>query len=207
MYLHPARFNRFLAKMGQAADWRRGFACPCRNPRSGAADTNCARCRGVGTYWSDPASVLVAFSGQKVQAEWAKFGRWESGDQVMTLPSDSPAYGVGPFDRITMSQSSVPFSTVLRPGDRLREPVLSVDLATWFEGDQLVSAHVPAVLDDGSLAWPAEAPPEGAQVALTGRKRPEYFVLQEYPQDRAHHGGRDLPRRVVARKFDLFGRV
>jgi hypothetical protein len=58
----------------------------------------------------------------------------------------------------------------------------------------------------GTLTWGADVPPDGAQIALTGRKRPEYFCLQEFPQDRAHHHGRDLPRRVVLRRFDLFGR-
>jgi hypothetical protein len=204
--LNPADFNQFLADMGQAAAWRRAYACPCRNPRSGAADPKCPQCGGLGTYWDEPVDCSVAISGQKVQAEWAKFGLWESGDQVVTLASDSAAYAMGQFDRLAMTQSSVPFSVVLRPGDRMREPVVSVDRATWFEDGDLVEGGPPEVGDDGTLTWDSDAPPDGAQIALTGRKRPEYFCLQEFPQDRAHHHGRDLPRRVVLRKFDLFGR-
>jgi hypothetical protein len=84
--------------------------------------------------------------------------------------------------------------------------VIAVDVATWFVGDTLVSADPPTVADDGTITWPDESPPVGTQISLTGRKHPEYFCLQEFPQDRAHHHGRDLPRRVVLRKFDLFGR-
>jgi hypothetical protein len=204
--LNPADFNQFLAGMGQQAAWRRAYACPCRNPRSGAADPKCPQCGGLGTYWDDPVDCSVALSGQKVQAEWAKFGIWESGDQVVTLASDSAAYPMGQFDRLAMVQSSVPFSVVLRPGDRMREPVVFVDRATWFEDGDLIEGAPPEVGDDGTLTWDGDAPPDGAQIALTGRKRPEYFCLQEFPQDRAHHHGRDLPRRVVLRKFDLFGR-
>jgi hypothetical protein len=205
MYLSPGHFNRFLFKMGQDVAWRRSHACPCRNPRSGAADPKCPQCSGLGTYWDAAVDCSVALSGQKVQAEWAKFGRWESGDQVVTLPSDSQAYAMGQFDRLAMMQSSTPFSVILRPSDKLREPVIAVDTATWFVGDTLVSAEPPIVYNE-SLIWGAVAPPLGVQVSLTGRKRPEYFCLQEFPQDRAHHHGRDLPRRVVLRQFDLFGR-
>jgi hypothetical protein len=209
MLLEPADFNDFLGQMGQQVDWRVASACPCRHARSGAADTACGQCHGLGYYWSDPARCLVAISGQKTQAEWAKFGLWENGDQVVTLPSDSAAYAMGQFDRLTMVQSSIPFRVVLRPSDVLRDQVVIVDQATWFVGDTLVTANLPPeVGEDGvTLSWPGDQPPLGAQVALSGRKRPEYFCLQEFPQDRAHHGGRDLPRRVVLRRFDLLGRV
>jgi hypothetical protein len=222
MYLNPAHFNRFLAKMGQDCAWRRSHACPCRNARSGAADPKCPQCTGLGTYWDAAVACAVALSGQKVQAEWAKFGRWESGDQVVTLPSDSPAYALGQFDRLVMLQSSVPFSVILRPGDTLREPVDSVEQVSWFEGGALVSVQRPSSSgqcatfpaswlsgvqpEEPPRTWFGSTPPAEAQVTVSGRKRPEYFCLQEYPQDRAHHHGRPLPRRVVLRKFDLFGR-
>ncbi|MCK7579808.1 MAG: hypothetical protein MZV65_31715 [Chromatiales bacterium] len=42
---------------------------------------------------------------------------------------------------------------------------------------------------------------------LAGRAYPEYFCYGDFPQDRAHHHGEPLPRKVVLRKFDLFGRT
>jgi len=41
---------------------------------------------------------------------------------------------------------------------------------------------------------------------LTGRRRQEYFVYAEMPFDRPIHYGLTLPRRVVIRRFDLYGK-
>lgn len=205
MQLNPADFNQFLAEIGQLAGWRKAYPCPCRDPRSGAAAPGCPQCYGLGTYWDAAVEARIALTGQKSRLEWAKLGLWESGDLAVTLPSDSPAYAAGQFDRFILSQSTVPFSTILRPGDRLRGNALSIDSATWFVDGSLVTGDPPGLDDDNGLVW-ASPPPDGAQVALTGRRHPEYFVLQNDPQDRAHHGGRDLPRLVQLRLFDLFGR-
>lgn len=208
MQLDPAAFNAFLATMAQSVEWRRAHACPCRNPRSGQADRACPQCHGLGTWWEPPVTTSVALSGQKVQQEWAKLGKWESGDQVVTLASDVAAYAMGLHDRLTMLDSTAPFSRVLRPGEPIRERVASLERVTWLADGALVDAYpLPAVDDSGALAWPGGAPSDGAQVSVSGRRHPEYFALQELPQDRAHHGGRDLPRRVVLRAMDLFGRA
>lgn len=207
MRLTPAHFNRHLANLAQAVDWQVATPCPCRNARSNAADPACPVCHGLGTTWGDPVRGTAALSGQKVQQEWAKFGRWESGDQVITIPSDSPVYAIGPFDKLIMVQSTIPLARVLRPGEVPRGSNASIDSASWIEDGALVTAsHPPVLADDGTLSWPAEAPPATTQFAIHGRRNPEYFLLQEFPQDRAHHGGLALPRRVVLRAFDLFGR-
>jgi hypothetical protein len=206
MHLDPAAFNTLLNDLGQAVDWRRAFSCPCRNPQSGGAAPTCPQCHGLGTYWAAPVAARVALSGQKTQREWAQFGQWESGDQVVTLPSDSPAYALGPFDRLTMRDSSVPFTVILGAGEPLRGAILSVHSVTWWHDGHLMTAPVlPVVGLDGVLLWPGDAPP-AAPLAISGRKHPEYFVFQDGPQDRSHHGGASLPRRVVLRLFDLFGR-
>ena len=206
MYLDPVAFNRFLADMGQTADWRRAQACPCRNARSGAARPDCPKCAGLGYWWDEPITCEVAFSGQKVQQQWANFGLWENGDQVVTLAADSPAYAMARMDRIVMRQSSVPFDTILKPGQALRWAQVQLARASWFVGNKLVEVNNPRADADGQPILTDPAPPADAQIALSGRHAPEYFAFQDYPQDRAHHHGRALPRRVVLRKFDLFGR-
>ena len=42
--------------------------------------------------------------------------------------------------------------------------------------------------------------------SLTGKKFDEYFIFGQYPSDRNQHSGMRLPRKLVARKWDLFGR-
>lgn len=206
MELNPDSFNAHLTHMGQTVRWRRANACPCVNPKSGAASPTCPVCRGKGQFWDGPVPGVVGFSGQKVQMTWAQFGRYEAGDVVLSIPSDSPVYAIGRFDRVTMAQGSSPYSVVVMPGEALKFPVLSVDRA--FSLVAGVPTDVPRPQVDpatGELVWPA-GPPAGAQLSISGRRAPEYFCFGDYPQDRAFHHGAALPRRVVLRKFDLFGR-
>jgi len=206
MELNPDRFNAHLGHMGQTVAWRRSHACPCLNPRTGTHNPACPMCRGKGYFWDAPVSGTVAFSGQKVQMAWAQFGRWENGDVVLTIGSDSPVYAAGNFDRVTMAQGSVPFAAVVAPGERLKFPIIAVSSAIRLESGAPVpvpAAEMPAVDSGGDLLWPQ---PAGSPVSLSGRKAPEYFCFAEFPQDRAFHHGAALPRRVVMRKFDLFGR-
>ena len=56
------------------------------------------------------------------------------------------------------------------------------------------------------LANAAPVPAFGQNYSLTGRYFPEYFVWVDLVQTRHHHDGFDLPRHVVLRRFDLFGR-
>lgn len=236
--LSATRFNTMLNAMGQVVAWRRAHECPCRDPNSGASDFKCPICKAKGVYWELPGppyfsephfgrayfgaehfaggsgiqpgagTGIAAIAGQKVQNEWAKLGEYESGDQVMTLPSDSPLYGVGQNDRLIMLQSSVPFSQVfLHDGnDRLEFRVVSILSVFWLVGGAIVQGGIPEVKLDGSLVWAQGEPPAGSRYTITGRRRPEFFVFKELPQDRAHYGGQPLPRRVVARRMDLFGR-
>ena len=148
----------------------------------------------------------------RVAREFASFGTWESGDVILTLPSDSAVYAAGERDRVVMMNSSEPFSTTLTRGsqDRLKFPVLQVDRVFYLPTleSPLVLLPVPPVAADGTLLWadaPA-APPAGAQYSVTGRRHQEYYVFTDLPQDRAHFGGAPLPRRVQMRRFDLFGR-
>lgn len=242
MQLSPARFNRLLKPpggLGQRVTWRPAYACPCRDPHSGAARQGCLQCAGRGVIWAAPKKAWTGLSGMKVAREWAQFGLWESGDVVLSIPSDSPLYAAGEHDRITMDDSSEPFSNlftdkVARPeptGDQLAPTVddddmladgwtpvtvkigfapISISRIIWKDPgtEALVEGAIPAVTGSDSLTWlhPDGCPPVGVQVSMTGRRKLEYFLFKELPQDRAHHGGAALPRRVAARRFDLFGR-
>lgn len=207
--LSAARFNIMLNKMGQTVGWRRAHDCPCRDPHSGAANYACPVCKGKGVFWEGAVEGKVAVAGQKVQHNWAKMGEYQSGDQVLSLPSDSPVYVLGESDRLTMLQSSEPFSQVFTHdgAEQLTFKVESIARCFWLDASgAVVDGGGPAVAADGTLTWASGEPPAGLQYTLTGRQRPEYFIYREIPQDRAHYGGQQFPRRVVARRMDLFGR-
>ncbi len=202
-------FNAMINEMGQTVAWRRAYDCPCRDTHSGAAKQNCPSCHGSGITWGTAVNGIVGVSGQKVQQQWAKLGMYETGDQVLTLPSDSPVYWAGNFDRMTMSDSSVPFSRTLEHEaiDNLSIGINLIDRVFWLDGAGLpVEGGIPSVATDGTLTWASGEPPVGTQYSITGRRRPEYFVFQDFPQDRSHFGGAALPRRVVVRLMDLFAR-
>lgn len=211
MRLSPAKFNAFLNNIGQDFSWRHSYSCPCIEEHSGAPDNHCGLCGGRGRIWEAAVDGKSGIAGQKVQRQWAEFGMWENGDVVLTIPSDSPLYAMGEFDRVVMTNSSQPFSMNRTRGvnDRLDfMKVLQIDRVFWKDqDDNIVEGGIPVVDEDGNLSWPdGGAPQPGTQFSITGRKQPEYFCFQEFPQDRAHHFGADLPRRVVLRKWDLFGR-
>lgn len=242
MRLSPTRFNRLLKPpggLGQNVTWRSALSCPCRDPHSGAAQQGCLQCDGRGVIWNPPQAAWTGLAGMRVAREWANFGLWESGDVVLSIPGDSPLYDAGEFDRITMDDSTEPFSILttdrqLRPiqtGDQLLPTVDDTDLLAdgwqpvavtlpfgpasitrivWKDPDTeaLVEGSIPPVTGSDTLTWlhPDGCPPVGVQFSITGRRHQEYFLFKDLPQDRAHHGGARLPRRVAARRFDLFGR-
>ena len=208
--LSPARFNRFLNKIGQGVLWRPAIDCPCRNPHSGGADPNCPVCLGIGQTWGGPRAGTVGVSGQTVQRQWAVTTQFELGDVVVTIPSDSPVYGVGEFDRVRFQHSSEPFSRVqVRGRETLFDrAIVRVDRVVVLRGGTLVDLPLPSFGEDGVPVWPESDPLRpGETYTLAGRSRPEYYCYGDFPQDRAHHHGLCLPRKVVLRKFDLFGRT
>ena len=208
MRLSSAAFNRFLGQMGQSFAWRRSYACPCINKNSGQANPKCPHCSGKGRLWAGAVVGEAGIVSRSRMREFAAFGIWDQDDIMLSIPSNSPLYAMGQFDRIAALNRSEPFSANLIRGlnDTLRFPVLSVDRAFWLDGEHIRDVALPVVNEDGSLTWADGAPPAGATFSLTGRRTPEYFVYQELPTDRPLHFGEPLPRRVALRRFDLFGR-
>ena len=210
MQLSPARFNHFLAKVGQHVTWRKANQCPCRDPYSGAPSPTCHVCTN-GILWELEVKTYLALSSMKLQQAWAQFGIAERGDVVCTLPSDAKLYRMGEYDRVRMDDSSQPFSMQFTNTGpvKLNFSVLCIDRLFWLDSGQTVAIDgtIPTQKDDGTLAFGARPPPANTQFTITGRRKPEYFVFQEFPQDRAHFGGEDLPRRVILRNLDLFKRA
>lgn len=211
MRLSAHRFNVSARGPSQSVAWRRSYLCPCRNPSSGAARQNCPWCDGRGVIWEAPQRAWSLLAGMRVAREWAAFGMFESGDVVLSIPSDSPLWGAGANDRVLMLDSTEPFDAVMtRTGtEKLAGVLVSVDRVFWLgAGNQMVEGDAPLQGEGGSLSWApgAVAPPDRAQYTIAGRRNPEYFLFQDLPQDRAHFHGAALPRRVAIRRFDLFGR-
>lgn len=208
MKLSSASFNRMLNQLGQSFSWRRGYACPCINRSSGQAKPNCPHCLGKGRLWSDAVVGSAGIVSREKMRQFASFGIWDVDDIMLSIPSDSPLYAMGQYDRVAALNRSEPFSLNLIMGlnDSIRFPILSVDRVFTIEDDELRDYEIPTVLEDGSLEWPGDVPSSGATVSFTGRRSPEYFCYMEIPVDRPLHFGEKLPRRVTLRRFDLFGR-
>jgi hypothetical protein len=213
LILDVGKFNRLLSPdrpgLGQHVLWGKATACPCRSPTSGAAQPGCPVCFGKGTFYDQDVPAWTGLSGQRIQRQWAAFGTFEMGDTVVTIPSDSPMYGLGETDRITFTDSSEPFSQVVLGGvDYLPFIAASIDRVVWRDAVTrlAVLGDIPTQAPDKTLTWAANGPPAGVQYSVSGRRNPQYFVFVDFPQDRAHSGGLALPRRVVLRKYSLAAR-
>ena len=208
MRLSSVAFNRMLNQMGQSFSWRQSYACPCVNKNSGQANPKCPHCGGKGRLWGKAVVGDAGIVSRSKMREFAAFGVWDQDDIMLSIPSDSPLYAMGQFDRVAALHRSEPFSLNLIRGlnDEVKFPVLSVERAFYLEGDQIRDLALPTVNPDGTMNWDGGLPPAGVTYSLSGRRTPEYFCYQELPTDRPLHFGERLPRRVALRRFDLFGR-
>ena len=211
MRLNPADFNRFLAQIGQRALWRQSFVCPCTQEHSGSAESGCPICKGKGRTWNLGVECVIGVTGQRIDATTEGFGAMEAGDITLTIPSNSPVYATGRFDRVLLLNSTDIFSRVLTRGsnESLSDlAVMSVSRVFWRSPDKtaLIDGGLPMVDANGALTWGDNPPALGVQYSITGVRYDEYFIYSALPSDRNEHSGAPLPRRVQARKFDLFGR-
>lgn len=201
-----SEFNTHLNEMGQDVAWRRAHACPCVNPASGQPKVNCKHCLGKGRIWKLPVPARTGVAGGNVMKKWVDFGGYAEGDVIVSIPSDSPLYAVGPFDRVLFLNRTEPFSQNVVKGvnEVIKFPVLELEQVSYIAGDDVVDAPLPLILPDGSLEWSGVELPDGVTFSITGRRRAEYFCWPQTLLDRPHSFGLALPRKVVLRRFDLY---
>lgn len=209
MQLEPTAFNAHLGNMGQNVLWRESQACPCRVQYSGGADPDCPHCNGAGRLWSSPVASVTGIVSREIVRKYAAMAQLDLGDVMLVIPSDQPIYDLGENDRVTMTDRTEPFSLHLVRGVSdvlpLRFNPTTISSVTWIAEGNIVLGAPPGNFFDGQLAWSSGAPPNNQAYVLTGRRNPEYFCYLSLPLDRPHHQGAPLPRRVILRRFDLFG--
>lgn len=214
MRFNTNSFNKFIGSIGQRVAWRRAYACPCVNPTSGAPDSKHALCSGKGRLWRAPVESVCGISSQKIKPELIAAGHFDKGDVLMTVPADSPMWGMmARFDRVQLLNATEVFSqpfTRGAPSERIIFPVESLDRCFWLHPTtrEEVEGVVPALDEDGRPTWPGGVgePPPATTYSLSGRKFTEYYILDEMPSNRNEHSGMPLPKKVTLRRFDLFGR-
>lgn len=156
--------------------------------------------------WKPGLQVRAGVSGREAQKQWVRFGQSDVGDVVITIPSDSPLYAIGPYDRVLFLNRTEPFSQNIVKGvnERINFVIISLDQVLYIDGDTMVDAPLPAVREDGTLDWAGVELPDGVTFSVAGRRHTEYYCMKETPFDRPHHAGAALPRKVVLRRFDLY---
>lgn len=216
MRFNAQAFNQFLGAggIGQDVEWRQSFICPCVSPTSGQPDPRHALCAGKGRIWEPPVATVTGVASQKVQIEWQKLGYYRDGDTVLSVPENSPLWDAGQFDRIRMLNSTSDFSMVLRhgePSEKFLFQPLTISRVFWTHPqrpNEIINGGIPTVGADGVPSWAGGVgePPMGVSYSITGTMNDEYFIFKDLMSDRNQHQGMRLPKRVVARKWDLFGR-
>jgi len=198
--------------MGQKFKWTRAYACPCIKTSSGAANQDCKVCFGRGRYWpGTPVDAIAGVATQKVQQAWTQSTLYEAGDTILSIPENSALYNAGQFDRILAMNTETQFSINLLAGtnDRLRTSIISIDRVFWLNTalTATIDGNLPAMDAAGNLTWPkGGGPPPKTVYSVSGKERDEFFVFMDDPNNRMEHMGARLPKRLVARRFDLFGR-
>ena len=83
-----------------------------------------------------------------------------------------------------------------------------MDEVFWLDEDkQRVNGGIPLIHSNGTLEWTdGDGPPDGVRYSISGRRHTEYFVYIGLPAGRFMHQGARLPKKVLARRWDLFGR-
>lgn len=205
-------FNRHLNNMGQKVLWRQSFACSCMDPTNGAPDPKCKLCVGKGRIWEPPVETVTGIASQKTVVQWANLGLYEAGDMVLSIPENSPLWDAGQFDRVTMLNGTDVFSMALihgAPSERLSFVPQAITRVFWKhpQTGAMVKGGIPTVGASGRLTWTTGEPPAGVGYSISGTRNSEYFMLGELPSNRNEHQGMRLPKRVVLRKWDLFGRA
>ncbi|EGD6457243.1 hypothetical protein IAJ44_004304 [Salmonella enterica] len=208
-------FNAHLDNIGQDVLWMRSWACPCMDRNTGSPKPACPVCVGRGHVWDEPVSMVMGIASQSTQVKWAKMGQWEHGDMVVVIPENCPAWDYGgQYDRFITEQGFDGFSEILTRGDpteRLRMPVNEVFRCFWIDPadkTKVIDGALPTIDANGRPHWlNGGEPPPGMSYSITGDRFSEYFMVDSYPDDRSEHRGMRLPKRVVLRKWDLFGRA
>jgi hypothetical protein len=211
MRLSPQLLDQHLNLKAQPMAWRRASLCPCRDPHTGGADSDCPNCNGIGTFWAAPRAALAPTTAARAARNFADFGRWEDGDVMLSVPGDSPLWGAGENDRVTLLKGEMPFQVKLAHDSlsRLNFSVARLDRCFWLSPNTRlpIEASLPRVdAQTGVVAWTdlTDAPDPGAQFTLIGVKRPEYFLYRDLPVSRSHFDGLRLPKRMLLRRFDLW---
>lgn len=192
--------------------WRQATACPCINPASGAARADCPLCHGKKYQWAAEVPARCGFQNQNQKKGFAAFGIWEPGDALLTIGSDSPMYATGPFDRYRCKNATSPFSITRVRGEQdfILGTVVSLSRVFFIQqdGTTMTECGIPAIDANGNLTWAAGqvAPPDDTAYSVTGVKYDEYFAYPDFANSRNMHHGARLPKKLLARRFDLYGR-
>ena len=91
--------------------------------------------------------------------------------------------------------------------DRLLGTVQSISSVFWYEPDGMtqVAGGIPTVDANGNMTWTTGAPPAGTAYTIEGIKFLEVYVYMGLPLMR-NIGANGLPLKLLARRYDLFGR-
>ena len=152
---------------------------------------------------------FAGMTNQSQQKSFAQFGTWEPGDAVLTIPENSALYSARQYDRIRSLTASSPFSSVIirGTGDRIVGAGIELKRVFWLttDGTAIVEGVLPHIDNGGNLTWASGGPPIGQGYTVEGVKALELFVYLGLPSMR-NSGTNGLPKKLLARKFDLFGR-
>jgi hypothetical protein len=182
----PPAFTQAIESKGYRCRWEKSILCANRGDEDlDRHKLTCSVCHGGFIYY-DPQTVEVLMTSLSIKEFYRTEGRFDVGTVLVTLTAENR---IGVWDRLTMLDSRMRYSEVLRRGaglvDRLKYPALDVEKLYAFTGvnkttDYLVDVDF-TINTDGNIQW---INPPGKDVALGVNyyRTPAYIIL-----DLAHH--------------------
>lgn len=177
-----AGYVRLVKTRGVPVTWEKAMFCPSRmqTPNPGDHDPNCDLCDGTGWLYIQPKQTQMMVQGATLEQTFYMQGRFDTGLATITsLPDDD----IGYWDRVTLTQSKVRYSELIRRRentlvDRLRYQTLTV-LAVQA-GSRVFTPDRDFRLEGDSIVWTSNAaarPKDADFYSILTERRPVYLLL------------------------------
>lgn len=198
----PEGFTELLnGPLSSRLVWESAHRCPCAN-REGQADQSCGICLGEGWYHDAPSQVfqagLTGLSADALQALRQKLGQSVSGDAVLSLPVNAPAYDTaGAKHRFIAADAIDSLEWVISPGAPVRLPWGAKIITAWSRnaGKTALVRVAPPVVADGLVSV-------ASTVVLRFRAPRRFEVVEQLAQVRSFSGGEGLPKKFLLKLVD-----
>jgi hypothetical protein len=182
-------FNTFIGQRGYKVLWQRAQVCSCSlagRSTTDASDLDHPLCKNKQWIWTTQGVIIVALTRMGKQTNLGADGIWDIGTFLISTQSGNK---VGFYDRLTIQDTSVPYSECILKGasngvDNTKFPAITSDLPIVDFFGNLYAFGVDYGFDSsGNVKWggfSGKQPSTGTPYSVQYETQPRILVV-EYP--------------------------